>query len=100
MALLINTSTWYEFKHNWKLSRGEDHVNRENQDALLDKIKKIKSDTNTIETVKISESAKADKSKKGFDFDPYAFNEEEEDNTVELDKKFSRVTKQKVRKLS
>ncbi|CAF4399193.1 unnamed protein product, partial [Rotaria sordida] len=76
------------------------HGNRENQDALLDKIKKIKSDTNTVEAVKISESAEADKSKKGFDFDPYAFNEEEEDNTVELDKNFSRVTKQKVRKLS
>ncbi|CAF3829497.1 unnamed protein product [Rotaria sordida] len=104
IALLINTSTWYEFKHNWKLiclvflqlSRGEGHGNRENQDALLDKIKKIKSDTNTVEAVKISESAEADKSKKGFDFDPYAFNEEEEDNTVELDKNFSRVTKQKI----
>ena len=60
MALLVNTSTWYEFKHNWKLIClvflqlyiGKDNIGKEYQDALLKKIIKIKSDINIVDVIR------------------------------------------------
>lgn len=54
ISLLINTSTWNEMMHNWKLICCvflQLHVNNENTsnqycDALLKKIAKIRSDSN------------------------------------------------------
>ncbi|CAF4164381.1 unnamed protein product [Rotaria sp. Silwood2] len=107
IALLINTSTWYEFKQNWKLiclvfiqlHFGESHANIEHKDALLDKIKKIKLDTNTAQAITTSESAAVQHLERGPNFDPYTFNdleEEEENNFDQLDKSFSRVSKKLV----
>jgi len=52
ISLLINTSTWDEFLQNWQLiclvfmelHLGQDNVKREHYDALLDRIRKIRSD--------------------------------------------------------
>ncbi|CAF1463253.1 unnamed protein product, partial [Rotaria sordida] len=62
IALLINSCTWIEFKYNWKIiclvfleiHRGEKHTKQKYQDILLDKIRKIKSDSNTYSAVKSS----------------------------------------------
>lgn len=64
IALLINTSTWDEFVHNWKLicfvfiqlHLGIEHENNEHRDALIYKISKIKNDSNTVTAIKSSEA--------------------------------------------
>lgn len=64
IALLINTSMWNEFMKNWKLiclvflqlHFGGEHLNEQNQDSLLEKISKIKSDPNTLEGMKAAEN--------------------------------------------
>jgi hypothetical protein len=63
IALLINTSTWDEFIHNWKLichvfvslHLGQENNDKEYQNVLLEKIKKIKNDSNTRSVIKSSE---------------------------------------------
>lgn len=54
IALLINTSTWSEVVHNWELiclvfmelHLGNESIDRQHHDALLDKISKIEGDPN------------------------------------------------------
>ncbi|CAF4803751.1 unnamed protein product [Rotaria sp. Silwood1] len=63
IALLINTSTWKEMMHNWKLicfallqmHIGGETLNVEYQDALLDKITKIRADPNVCAIMQSTE---------------------------------------------
>ena len=105
MALLINTSTWLEFKRNWKLicivllqlHICNGHINRENYDALLSKIKNIKSGKNIFEAVKASESGR-NHDRTTLHSDPYNFDDEEseefDDDPLVRGKKISSSTKQ------
>jgi hypothetical protein len=69
IALLINTSTWNEFKHNWKLiclvflqlCLDEECINQEYQDNLLHNIKKIKSDAVIVDAIKSSDCVQDNK---------------------------------------
>ena len=64
IALLINTSTWGEFLHNWKLicnvfielHLGQQFINKEHQETLINKISKIKNDTNTRNIINSSDT--------------------------------------------
>lgn len=85
VALLVNTSTWVEFKHNWKLicivflelHQGSEHVNNEHQDALLDRICKIKSDTNAIHAINASAKIENEEEENHvFSQDPYDFDDD------------------------
>ena len=105
IALLINTSTWFEFKHNWhlicivflKLYLGEDNYDSGAQDALLGKISTIKSDSNTVDAIRSSEVVQDEDATKRTNHHLYDFDGgREADNDDEIDRIFSRVTKQKV----
>ena len=101
MALLVNTSTWYEFKHNWKLIClvflqlyiGKDNIGKEYQDALLKKIIKIKSDINIVDAIKQTVLDQDENTKTTSEENLYDFYDDEEDGN------FSRITKQKVREI-
>jgi hypothetical protein len=88
IALLINTSSWDEMIHNWKLichvflqlHIGNDDVNNEHHDALLNKIIKIKSNPN-IHTIIQSTEPKISESKTNTNtFDYYDSDEDTEHN--------------------
>ena len=107
VSLLINTSTWYEFKHNWhliclvflKFYVGEDNCDGEAQGALLEKISHIKSDTNTIDAIKSSAIIQDDDVAKINGHHLYDFDDNEINNDDnEIDRIFPRLTKQKVMK--
>ena len=63
VALLVNTSTWEEMIHNWKLicysflqiHIGNDDVNREYYASLLNKISKIRADPNIFAAIETTE---------------------------------------------
>ncbi|CAF4732383.1 unnamed protein product [Rotaria sp. Silwood1] len=104
IALLINTSSWLEFKHNWKLiclvflklHLGEEDYDRETQDALLEKINNIKSDTNTVDAIKSSEVIHEEDTTNTTGTCLYDFDDGADDDNDEVDKNFSTVTKQKI----
>ena len=101
MALLITTSAWYEFKYNWhlmclvflKLYVVEDNCDGEAQYALLEKISHIKSDTNTIDAIKLSAIIQGDDEAKINGHHLYDF-----DDDNEIDRIFPGLSKQKVMK--
>ena len=104
ITVLINTSTWNEFKHNWKLiclvflqlHLGNEHANRQHQDALLDKINKIKSDTNTIDGIKASETADEENENGFYQQDPYDFDDDDDINITRSERSYSQSRKRKV----
>ena len=85
IALLTNTSTWCEFVYNWKLiclvfiqlHLGDEHVNKEHQDALIYKISKIKNDLNTVNAIKLSEAAQNENGADLFQSDVYTYVDDE-----------------------
>lgn len=90
IALLVNASTWAEFKHQWtlisvvfiQLHLGNQCVHAQSQDALLDKISKLRSDPNTVDGMKTSEQAQDDDDDMNFDqHDSYDF----DDASVQMD---------------
>lgn len=90
IALLVNASTWAEFKHQWtlisvvfiQLHLGNQYVHAQSQDALLDKISKLRSDPNTVDGMKTSEQAQDDDDDMNFDqHDSYDF----DDASVQMD---------------
>jgi hypothetical protein len=107
IALLINTSMWDDFKHNWQLvcvvflqlHRGEEYINRKHRDTLLYKIRKIRSDPNTVDAIKSSDNVRDDNGELS-NSDLYDFYDEEEDDVVEPRGFSSRSTREKVRKLN
>lgn len=104
IALLINTSTWDDFKHNWKLiclvfiqlHADEKHVNREYQDALLEKIRRIRSDPNTVAGIKASEQGANDKSNDVNHQDVYDFDDDDGLDITEADRYLRRPKQTKV----
>lgn len=68
ISLLINTSTWDEFLHDWQLictvfvqlHLGKEHVNKESYDNLLNRITKIQSDPNLKKVIRSTESLQID----------------------------------------
>lgn len=106
IALLVNTSTWNEFQNNWKLvcivflqlHLGEQDINRQYQDILLDKISKIKSDPNIADAIKSSDCVEDANSSDLCDLDTYTFTEDEDDGHFESQKRLSSF-KRKVRKV-
>jgi hypothetical protein len=78
IAVLVNTSTWNEMMHNWKLicyvflelHVGSEDVNQEYQDALVDKISKTRADPNIYAGIKFAES---DQSESETNDDPFDY---------------------------
>jgi len=106
IALLVNTSTWYEFQNNWKLicvvflrlHSGKQNTNNQDQDILIDKISKLRSDPNMVNAIRCSGIAKDDDdASDSFDSNTYTFVEDEEDNCFEPKKRLP--GKKKVRKV-
>jgi len=105
IALLINTSTWNEFKHIWQLiclvflqlHLGEEYVNQEHQDTLLNKISRIKSDSNTADAIKSSDCVEDENGEETSDLGPYDFYDDEEEGVVEPRGRLSGSTRKKVR---
>jgi hypothetical protein len=104
IALLINTSTWDTFIHNWRLictvflqlHLGRDDVSKEDQDALLDRIRKIESDHTTSNAVKASESLREPDGTDSSHQDVYDFDDSDDDvNARPLEQK-SKSNKRKV----
>jgi len=106
IALLINTSTWNEFIHNWELicfvflqlHLGGKNVNEEYQDALMDKIRKIHNDPNTNNGIKLSENLQDEDSYNMFSSNIYDYNESDEEFDEELSEHVPRSKRKKVRK--
>ncbi|CAF2137982.1 unnamed protein product [Rotaria magnacalcarata] len=92
IALLINTSSWFEFKHNWKLiclvllklHFGEDDHDREAQDALLEKINNIKSDANTVDAIKSIQAIQEEDTAKATGAYLYDFDDGADDDNDEI----------------
>ncbi|CAF2149342.1 unnamed protein product [Rotaria magnacalcarata] len=92
IALLINTSSWFEFKHNWKLiclvllklHFGEDDHDREAQDALLEKINNIKSDANTVDAIKCIQVIQEEDTAKATGAYLYDFDDGADDDNDEI----------------
>ncbi|CAF2661092.1 unnamed protein product [Rotaria sp. Silwood2] len=107
IALLINTSTWSEFKEKWKLfcivflqlyaANGVTH--KDNKDILLQKIRDIKSDPNTVDAIKLTEPIRDVNGTITSNIYSYQSGDEEENDGDELNNWPSRLTKPKVRKL-
>jgi len=102
IALLINTCTWKEFKRNWEiiclvflqLHLGEQYIKQEHQDILLDKIRKLKCDSDTFNAVKSSNYFESDNQTDLYDSNIYNFydNEydEDDDDHSEANHRFSK----------
>ncbi|CAF4076111.1 unnamed protein product [Adineta steineri] len=92
IALLINTETWVEFQNNWRLvcyvflqlHLGEENLNQEYQDALLQKITQIKTDSNTLDAMKSSDSIQDVNTKESSDFDEYEFCSDDDDEDFHI----------------
>jgi hypothetical protein len=79
VALLINTSTWKEMLENWKIicyvflqmHVGNEDVNRQYYDTLLDKISKIRADPNISAVIQSTEpnSSESTTNHDAFDYD-------------------------------
>ncbi|CAF5126582.1 unnamed protein product, partial [Rotaria sp. Silwood1] len=88
IALLINSCTWIEFKHNWQLiclvflqiHLDGKHVQQKHLDILLDKIRKIKSDSNTYNAVKSSNNFESDNPTNLYDSNIYNFFDDKYDD--------------------
>lgn len=90
IALLINTSTWDEFIHNWKLiclvfiqlHLGIEHQNNEHRNALIYKISKIKNNSNTVIAIRSSGAVQGENEDDFFDSNIYDYCESDhEDNS-------------------
>ncbi|CAF0902184.1 unnamed protein product [Adineta steineri] len=105
IALLINTGTWVEFQNNWRLvcyvflqlHLGEENLNQEYQDALLQKITQIKTDSNTLDAMKSSDSIQDVNTKESSDFDEYEFcsDDDEDFHVIETHKGSSKSSRKK-----
>ncbi|CAF4221628.1 unnamed protein product [Rotaria sp. Silwood2] len=103
IALLINTSTWSEFKEKWKLfcivflqlyaANGVTH--KDNKDILLQKIRDIKSDPNTVDAIKLTEPIRDVNGTITSNIYSYQSGDEEENDGDELNNWPSRLTKPK-----
>ena len=112
IALIIHTSTWHEFKNNWRLlclvflqlHQGEECVNQEHRDTLVDKIRKIKSDTITVDAIKSTDCVQMKHGKDSSSLHPYEFSDndnddgDDDDEAVDFHKFSSRRRRKKVRK--
>ncbi len=106
VALLINSCTWTEFKRNWQLiclvflqlHLGEQHTRQEHQDLLLDKIRKIKSDSDTYTAVKSCDCFEDNNQSTLHDSYSYDFNDDEadDDDDSESNNTSSKTRKKKV----
>lgn len=105
IALLINTSTWDEFVHNWKLiclvfiplHLGIEHENNEHRDALIYKISKIRNDSNTATAIKSSETAKDENKDDLFSSNIYDYCERDDEVISIPSTHRSKTKRQKVR---
>lgn len=107
IALLINSCTWMEFKHNWQticlvflqIHLGKKHIKEKHQDTLLNKIRKIKSDTNIYNAVKSSNNLEADNSTDLCDSNIYKFHDDtnDDDDDPEPNDRFLQTKTKKVR---
>jgi hypothetical protein len=103
IALLINTSTWVDFKRNWQLiclvflqiHHDENHINEEYQDALLNRIGKIKSDPDIRDAMKSSSHDEDGNKTEAYHSNEYDF-DRHEDDTDQVNRKFSRSSRKKV----
>ena len=105
IALLINTSMWNEFKNNWKLiclvflqlHFGDDHMKEQYQDALLEKISKIKSDPNVMQGIKFTEKTEEDEGEEseGCHKDCYDFQDD-----TDVDKANGTLGRSKIKKVN
>ena len=103
IALLINSSTWMDFKRNWELIclvflqvyQDEDHINEEYQDALLNRIAKIKSDPDVRDAIKSSNHDENENRTTSYHSDMYDFDRHEDDIDQE-DQTFPRSSRTKV----
>lgn len=92
---------WNEFKQNWKLiclvflqlHFGGEHVNEQNQDALLEKISKIKSDPNTLHGMKRAANDKEREEREVYHNDSYDFHDEIDINISERNLRRSKMKK-------
>lgn len=104
IALLINSCTWQEFKYVWglicvvflRIHLGQEHANHEHQDALLDKIQKVKSDSDTFNAVKSINSYDYKNTEESCIEDIYEFSDDEYDDVGAIDGPLSRRNKKKV----
>ncbi|CAF4236445.1 unnamed protein product, partial [Adineta steineri] len=105
IALLINTGTWVKFQNNWRLvcyvflqlHLGEENLNQEYQDALLQKITQVKTDSNTLDAMKSSNSIQDVNTKESSDFDEYEFcsDDDEDFHVIETHKGSSKSSRKK-----
>lgn len=106
IALLINSPTWKDFSHDWnliclvfvQLYLGVDQVNKENYDALLNRISKIQSDSNTNKAIKTAERLQAQDGDVSSSSQAYAFDDDNNDDVlVDLPRSKQKSKRRKVR---
>ncbi|CAF3514356.1 unnamed protein product [Rotaria sp. Silwood1] len=103
IALLIHASTWNEFLHNWKLickvfielHLGQDFINKEHQEALIDKISKIKNDTNTRNIIKSTDEVSEKNTENLYFSSIYDFDETDDEAEVQLGSNVSKSNRKK-----
>ncbi|CAF4814290.1 unnamed protein product, partial [Rotaria sp. Silwood2] len=105
IVLLINSCTWIEFKRNWQIiclvflqiHLGEKHTKQKYQDILLDKIRKIKSDSNTYSAVTSSNYFESDNPTDLYDSNIYNFYDDkyDDDDDPEPNNKFLKTKTKK-----
>ena len=103
VALLINSCTWNEFNRNWQLiclvfvqlHVGDQHIKQEHQDLLLDRINKIKSDSDTYTAVKSCDSLEDNNQSTLNDLHGYDFYSDEDDDDDSEPNNASSKTKKK-----
>lgn len=106
IALLINTSTWNDFLHNWKLicivfielHMGQQHINKEHQESLIHKISKIKNDTNISNAIKFMDKISDDNTSESYCPNIYDFHDSDDEPDGEFFSHASKSVKKKVRK--
>ncbi|CAF4583183.1 unnamed protein product [Rotaria socialis] len=104
IALLINTSTWNEFVHNWQLicfvfiqlHLGEENVNKDHQNALIYKISKIENDPNISSAIKLSETVEDENEDNLLSSNVYNYYDDDEEIHSESVKHRSKSTQKKI----
>jgi hypothetical protein len=104
IALLINTSVWDEFIHNWKLicfvflqlHLDGEHINEQYQDALMVKISKIHNDPNTNDAIKASENVQDEDLNNTFNSNIYDYYDSDDELDDELLEHGSKSKRKKV----
>ncbi len=105
IALLINSSTWKDFIHDWhliclvfiQLHLEVSQVNKEHYDALLNRISRIQSDANTKKTIKMAESLDVEDENALSSSQIYTFDDDDFDVQVDLPRNKQKPKRRKVR---